>query len=144
MTVGPGLLSIVSINSSKAAYEALPIPFAMGVGLLFSATVFVVLAPLPPSLAGHALSFLVFVRNLGSLVGIVLGSTVLNNELGQRLPTEFLNTVPGGLKGAYAAIPLITSLAEPLQTEVRTAFAQSIRVIWLVLIPFVRCPFPRH
>lgn len=26
---------------------------------------------------------------------------------------------------------------EPLQTEVRIAFAESIRVIWIVLIPFV-------
>lgn len=82
----------------------------MGVGLLFSATVFVVLAPLPPSLAGHALGFLVFVRNLGSLIGIVIGSTVLNNQLGQRLPQEFLQQVPGGLTGAYSAIPAISFL----------------------------------
>lgn len=110
VTVGPGLLSLVNVNSSRSAYLGLPIPYAMGVGLLFSATVFVVLAPLPPSLAGHALSFLVFVRNLGSLIGIVIGSVVLNNELGTRLPEEFLAMVPGGLTGAYSAIPLIATL----------------------------------
>lgn len=109
-TIGPGLLSIVSIDSTRSAYLGLPVPFAMGVGLLFSATVFVVLAPLSPALAGHALSFLVFVRNLGSLIGIVIGSVVLNNELSTRLPQEFIAMVPGGLTGAYAAIPIISTL----------------------------------
>ena len=31
---------------------------------------------------------------------------------------------------------------EPLKEQVRIAFAQSIRVIWLVVIPFVRCVHP--
>ena len=46
-----------------------PIPFSIGIGLLYAATVFPVLAPLPPSLLGQALAFLVFVfvRNFGDL-----------------------------------------------------------------------------
>lgn len=53
--------------------QSRPIPFSIGIGLLFAATVFPVLAPLPPSLAGRALAFLVFVRNFGSILGITIG-----------------------------------------------------------------------
>jgi hypothetical protein len=45
----------------------------MGIGLLFAATVFPILAPLPPSLAGQALAFMVFVRNFGTILGITVG-----------------------------------------------------------------------
>jgi len=136
MTVGPGLMSLIHVTSPMKTWISLPIPFSMGLGLLYTATTFPVLAPLPPSLAGQALSFLVFVRNFGNILGITVGSTALTNELGKRLPTAFLEQVPGGLSGAYGAIPIIASLPEPLRTQVRTAFAESLRVIWLVLIPF--------
>jgi hypothetical protein len=52
-----------------------PIPYSIGTGLLYAATVFPVLAPLPPSLAGQALAFLVFVRNFGNILGITIGAS---------------------------------------------------------------------
>lgn len=83
---------------------------SIGVGLLYSATVFVVLAPLPPSLAGRALAFLVFVRNFGNILGITVGSNALAQELAKRLPADYLATIPGGVAGAYSAIPSIKFL----------------------------------
>ncbi|KZP23735.1 MFS general substrate transporter [Athelia psychrophila] len=136
MTLGPGLLSLVDAGSDKVAWVLLPIPFAAGIGLLYAATVFPVLAPLPPALAGQALAFLVFVRNFGNVLGITVGSTALTNTLAKKLPAAYIAQLPGGVAGAYSAIPSIASLPQPLQAEVRTAFAESIRVIWLVLIPF--------
>ncbi|KAF7976442.1 hypothetical protein HWV62_6677 [Athelia sp. TMB] len=136
MTLGPGLMSLIGVNSSEKMWVPLPIPFSIGIGLLYAGTVFPVLAPLPPSLAGQALAFLVFVRNFGNVLGITVGSTALTNELAKKLPAEFVAQLPGGVAGAYSSIPRIAALSEPLRTEVRTAFAQSIRVIWLVLIPF--------
>lgn len=61
---------------------------------------------------------------------------MLTNELTQRLPSEFVGQLPAGIPSAFAAIPLINELAEPIRTTVRNAFADSIRTIWLVLIPF--------
>jgi hypothetical protein len=52
-----------------------PIPFSIGVGLLYTATTFPVLAPLPPSVAGQALAFMVFVRNFGNILGITVGTS---------------------------------------------------------------------
>ena len=41
---------------------------------------------------------------------------------------------PQGVAIAYSIIPVIPSLEEPLRTEVRVAFADSIAVIWRVMI----------
>ncbi|KAK4698742.1 hypothetical protein P7C70_g7526, partial [Phenoliferia sp. Uapishka_3] len=136
LSLGPGLMTLLDATSPKKAWVPLPIPFSIGIGLLYAATVFPVLAPLPPRLAGHALAFLVFVRSFGNILGITIGQTVLANELGQRLPAAWVNSLPGGVSAAYSAIPSIKNLAEPLRSEVRVAFGQSIRVIWIVLIPF--------
>jgi hypothetical protein len=38
------------------------------------------------------------------------GSTVLTNELGKKLPAAFLEQSPGGVAGAYSAIPLVENL----------------------------------
>ena len=62
------------------------------------------------------------------------GGTVLQNELGRRLPAEFLSQLPGGVSIAYSVIPVIRDLPEPLKTNVRHAFADSLRVYWQVLI----------
>ena len=45
------------------------------------------------------------------------------------------------MESALAEVVLFYRRPEPLRTQVRTAFADSIRVIWLVLIPFVSDPF---
>lgn len=55
-------------------------------------------------------------------------------QLSRRLPAEFVNGLPGGVSLAYSVIPVIPSLPEPLHTEVRVAFADSIQVLWQVMI----------
>ena len=39
-----------------------------------------------------------------------------------------------GAQIAYAAIPIISGLEEPLRTEVRNAFAASLKTVWLVMV----------
>lgn len=51
-----------------------------------------------------------------------------------KLPQTFLQSLPEGLEISYAAIPQISTLAEPLRTQVRDAFAESLVVLWQVLL----------
>lgn len=66
--------------------------------------------------------------------GITISSTILQNELHKKLPAAFIAQFPSGLEIAYAAIPRIHLLPEPLRTEVRVAFADSMSMIWKVMI----------
>ena len=67
-------------------------------------------------------------------LGIVIGGTILQNELLAKLPADFTSTLPKGVQVAYAIIPQIQSLPDGVKDEVRGAFAGSVRVIWQVMI----------
>ncbi|KAJ6543870.1 major facilitator superfamily domain-containing protein [Mycena capillaripes] len=64
--------------------------------------------------------------------GITIASTILQNMLRKKLPQDFVSLFPPGFEIAYAAIPAIKQLEEPLRTQVQAAFAQSMAVIWQV------------
>lgn len=65
--------------------------------------------------------------------GIVVGGTILQNTLQNRLPRSFQSSLPGGTETAYAIIPIIHTLPEPLKDQVRAAFAEGTHRIWIVM-----------
>ncbi|KAI0683357.1 MFS general substrate transporter [Cytidiella melzeri] len=134
LIISMGLFSTVRADtpiSRPIGYSAI---VGAGGGMLFAATYFPVLAPLPVSENAHALAFFAFCRSFASVWGVTIGGAVLQNQLAKRLPAEFTSQFPDGVGLAYAAIPQLKTLEEPLKTEVLIAFAESVRVIWQVMI----------
>ena len=62
MIVGFSLLTLLNENSSRAAYIGLQVLLAIGIGILWIATKFPILAPLPFSNNAHAVALFIFVR----------------------------------------------------------------------------------
>ena len=58
----------------------------------------------------------------------------MQNQLKQKLPEAFVAQFPEGTEIAYAAIPQIRHLPEPLQTQVKDAFASSLSTVWETMI----------
>ncbi len=58
----------------------------------------------------------------------------MQNQLRSRLPETFLSSLPQGVEISYASIPHIKDLAEPVRDQVRAAFADSLDVLWEVMI----------
>lgn len=52
------------------------------------------------------------------------------------MPAEFLASLPGGPGTAYSHITEISSIPEPLRTQVRIGLSDSVRYIWIVMIGF--------
>jgi hypothetical protein len=77
MSSSPSTTRLIPLVFLQANTHVFQFFFSIGIGLLYAATVFHVLAPLPPSLAGQALAFLVFVRNFGNILGITIGASFL-------------------------------------------------------------------
>ena len=65
-----------------------------------------------------------------------MGGAVLQNELKHRLSDSTLSSlqVHSGESVAYALIPFIPTFPEPERDAVRAAFAQSLAVVWRILI----------
>lgn len=91
---------------------------------------FLILAPLPVERNAAALAFFAFTRAFAQTWGITISGAILQNELKKTLPQDFLSRFPEGAEIVYAAIPFIKDLPEPLQTEVRVAFAASMSLVW--------------
>ncbi|GAA5882906.1 hypothetical protein JCM16303_006639 [Sporobolomyces ruberrimus] len=134
VSVGMGLMTLLTGHSKKAEWIGYPIVVGLGAGALYSSTNFAVLAPLSPSQQPYASAFYGFIRAAGQVFGISIGSSVLQNRLNATLPPALLAKLGGSGEIAFAAIPIIKTLPEPLRSEVREAFAESTKTIWQVMI----------
>ncbi|KAI0935572.1 hypothetical protein AcV5_003966 [Taiwanofungus camphoratus] len=132
LMLGHGLLTTLKYDTRRARSIGFQVITGTGIGLVYSSTYFPVLAPLPVASNAPALALYVFLRSFAQIWGVAIGSTVLQNELTKRLPASFSAQFPAGAQVAYAAIPEIAGLAEPLRSQVREAFAGSLAVVWRV------------
>ncbi|KAI0759680.1 iron permease [Trametes elegans] len=132
--VGFGVLSLLDEKSSRAMYLGCQVPLGVGLGIVWISTQFPILAPLPFSNSAHALAFFTFVRCFAQSWGIVIGGTILQNVLLRDLPRTFTARFPQGVQIAYAVIPTVRTLPEPLKDEVRATFARAARLIWHVML----------
>ncbi|KAG9050253.1 hypothetical protein FS837_006694 [Tulasnella sp. UAMH 9824] len=135
ITVALGLFTLLKTSTPMAQWVGFQIVEGIGLGILYAAPTFPILAPLPVSENAHALAFFTFVRSYSQTWGVTIGATILQNQLKAKLPKAFLDMFPSeGVEITYAAIPRILALPEPLMMEVREAFSSSLRVIWLAMI----------
>lgn len=132
--IGFGLMTFLKATSNVGQYVGFQFVASAGTGMIFAGTIFPVLAPLPVSRTAAALGFFAFLRAFAQTWGITIAGTILQNQLKKNLPEAFVTQFPEGTQIAYAAIPVLHKLPNPLQLEVREAFATSMTVIWKVMI----------
>ncbi|TFY60743.1 hypothetical protein EVG20_g7309 [Dentipellis fragilis] len=132
--IGFGLLTMLKWDTSTGKWVGYTMVTACGIGLIYASTIFPILAPLPLERTAAAVAFYAFVRAFAQTWGITISATILQNELKKKLPPAFASQFPAGFEIAYAAIPVISGLPEPLRTEVRTAFAASLVTVWQTMI----------
>ncbi|KAH8818714.1 iron permease [Flagelloscypha sp. PMI_526] len=132
--IGFGVLSLLKADSTTGQWVGYQMVSGAGVGILFAATVFSSLAPLPVERAAASLAFFTFMRAFAQTWGITITATILQNELKKSLPSEFTSQFPAGVEIAIAIIDQIPSLPEPLQSEVKVAFAGSMSVVWKTMV----------
>ncbi|KAJ7848947.1 major facilitator superfamily domain-containing protein [Mycena olivaceomarginata] len=133
-----GLFSTIREDSAVGEWVGYQVLGAAGLGVLFSAPIFPILAPFPTNRAASALALFSFTRALFQTWGITVSSTILQtppqNMLQKTLPPAFTALFSPESEVAYAAIPAIRDLDEALRKEVQRAFAESMAVIWETMI----------
>ncbi|TCD70615.1 hypothetical protein EIP91_002645 [Steccherinum ochraceum] len=135
---GIGSLIAVDADSHVALPVGLTCLVAFGSGIIYGGTFYPILSPLPVTENAYAISFLYFCRSFAGVWGIAIGGAILQNQLAKKLPAEFIANIQAQTGSAsveltYSVIPLIRDLPEPLKSEVRHAFGESISLIWKVM-----------
>jgi len=130
---GFALLSLIDAETTGVKLAGLQIMAAIGVGILYAAVTFPVLAPLGVSENAHALAFFMFARTFSYTFGIALGGSILQNSLSTNLPASFIALFPPHTDIAYAAIDVIPTLPADQRKIVTDGFAKSLAMVWKVL-----------
>ncbi|EKM52350.1 uncharacterized protein PHACADRAFT_198411 [Phanerochaete carnosa HHB-10118-sp] len=129
-----GILAMLDECTDIARATGGLLVFGLSSSLIYAATYFSVLAPLPTMKNTHAMAFFQFLQLFATVWGATISTAVLQTQLKKQLPAEFVNELPGGIAIVYSAITVILSLPEPLHTQVRAAFADSICILWQVFV----------
>ncbi|PIL24610.1 MFS general substrate transporter [Ganoderma sinense ZZ0214-1] len=132
--LGLGLLSSVTESTRRAASIGFQVPIGVGIGMIYAAAYFPVLAPLPPTSNAPALALFVFLRTFAQIWGATIGGAVLQNGVQGKLPPSVQATLPGLNNVVYAVVPLIPTMQQPAKDIVRRAFAESFQTVWRILI----------
>ncbi|KAL8290221.1 hypothetical protein RQP46_003160 [Phenoliferia psychrophenolica] len=120
--VGLGLLSLQTPTSPTSTWVIYPM----------SGVIFPIQAPLDPALQPDAVGLMNFLRSFGQVLGIAIGGTIVQNELRHSLPPEFVEVMTQA--GAFGAIPYIKTLTQPVLGQVQSAYASSLRQMFIVMI----------
>ncbi|KAI0259685.1 iron permease [Gloeopeniophorella convolvens] len=134
MVVGAGLLTTLRVDTNLAQSIGYQVVIGAGVGFIYVVSVFPILASVSVTQTAPALAFYVFTGNFAFVWGVTVGGSVLQNELKRKLPESIVSQFPQGVEIAYSIIPIISSLDEQLRNLVANAFADSLRVVWQVLL----------
>ncbi|KAF8160345.1 iron permease [Mycena galopus ATCC 62051] len=129
-----GLLLLLHSDSPRGLSIGLGVLAGAGMGTAYTGSFFPVLAPLGVESNAHAIALGVFLRAFAQVWGITICGTVLQNGLQRDLPPQFLQLFPSAHDLAYGAVTQVAKLAQPLQQEVKSAFAHSLRGVWLTLL----------
>ncbi|KAI1791873.1 Mfs1.2 [Ganoderma leucocontextum] len=132
--LGLGLMSSVTESTRRATSIGFQIPIGVGIGMIYAAAYFPVLAPLPPTSNAPALALFVFLRTFAQIWGVTIAGAVLQNGVQGKLPQSVKDTLPGLSNVVYAVVPLIPTMQEPAKDVVRRAFAESLQTVWRILI----------
>ncbi|KAG2116460.1 MFS general substrate transporter [Suillus discolor] len=129
MTLGWGLMTMLDNTTNVAAQEIYPLITSLGVGCLFQAA-------MPIKDMATSTGTFMFLRTLGSTVGMAMGEAVISSVLQQKLQGIRGLTIDTSSTASNGNIKRISSISNPIvRHEVMHAYARSISTIWIVSTP---------
>ncbi|KAF4631042.1 hypothetical protein G7Y89_g7090 [Cudoniella acicularis] len=140
LVLGSGLLSTLTVQSSRAAWIGFQIIPSAGIALVFTATMPSTLVALEEADVAVATATYSFVRSFGFVWGVTIAGVVFNGQVDTYLYLVKDEGVRGLLRGgaAYAFAASgegIKGLAdESTKGQVIEVYARALRVIWLVVM----------
>ncbi|GJE96610.1 MFS general substrate transporter [Phanerochaete sordida] len=138
MTLGFGLMIMLSNTSSIAAQEIYPLISGVGFGGLFFPPIVAMQAAMPIKDMATSTATVGLLRQLGSTIGVSVGQVIWTSEIRRRLRgVEGLNIDLSGSGIADSVRQLKDIQPESLRNLVLRAYTKSIAVIWILDTPLL-------
>ncbi|KAG1843412.1 major facilitator superfamily domain-containing protein [Suillus tomentosus] len=136
MTLGWGLMTMLDTTTTIAAQEIYPLITSLGVGCLFQSPLIAIQAAMPIKDMATSTGTFMFLRTLGSTVGMAMGEAVISSVLQQKLQGIQGLTIDTSATALNGNIKRISSISNPIvRHEVMHAYSRSISTIWIVSTP---------
>jgi len=143
-TVGTGLFSILSPASNKGQRIGFQIVEGIGMGTLFPSLQLAAQAPQSERDVGMAVAIFTFVRSFGQTFGVAMGGVIFQNEFDKKMAIQALQLPPEYVisgRDAAAFVSELSSVPDAVRIILQYVYADSLRVIWYVMIPFAGIGF---
>ena len=88
---------------------------------------------------GIAAAVFTFIRSFGQTFGVAIGGVIFQNEFDKRIAEKVGNLDPQYLisgRDATAFVGFLSSAPETVRIVLQYVYANSLRVIWYVMVPF--------
>lgn len=145
MTISIGCFTLLDQHSSTAAWVGYQLIFAAGTGILMTAFLPAIQAPLPEADVAAATATWGFIQSFGYIWGAAIPSSIFNTRFSTFLPQIPDAAVRQRLSdgGAYehASGAFIRSLEGEVKSQVIDAYVASLKLIWQVGIAFAVLAF---
>ncbi|KAK7992600.1 hypothetical protein PG988_001394 [Apiospora saccharicola] len=139
-TLGPGLNTLLGINTHAGGWAMLQIVDALGRACILPTTLPAILASLPERDVAAATGVYSFLRSFGFVWGITVPGIIFNNRFGQlsfRISDPVVReTLSGGRAYELASGPYVQTLRPGVKSEVLGVYLDVLKAVWFGAMAF--------
>ncbi|KAF3390797.1 hypothetical protein DPV78_011129 [Talaromyces pinophilus] len=138
-TLGFGLLCILKVGTSIPGWIFLEFAVGFGLGVIFPSVTFAIQASAKHETLAMAVAMTSFFRAFGQAIGVAIGGVVFQNRMYSNLLqyTELAPYARAYSQDAAGLVQVINDMEDgTTKQDLRTAYADSLRIIWAVCCAF--------
>ncbi|MCJ1326815.1 hypothetical protein MMC10_003481 [Thelotrema lepadinum] len=145
MAIGIGLFILLNQQSSAAEWAIFQLIFSVGAGVLMTAALPAIYAPLAESDVALATATWGFIQSLGYIWGGSIPSSVFNSQFDKNIfkidDAQVRQQLSDGNAYQHATQEFVTSLSEPTKTQAIGVFVSSLTLVWEICLAFALIAF---
>lgn len=135
-TLGLGLLYLLDMTISTAAWIFVMLVSGLGLGILFPSLAFAVQGSSTNKDLAFAVAMFSFFRAFGQSIGVAIGGVIFQNQMRQKLQKypEFASQARQLSQDAAGLVQVIKRMADGTdKSNLKTAYADSLKIVWVVM-----------
>lgn len=135
-TLGLGILYLLDLDTTIAAWIFINLVPGIGMGLLFPSMAFSIQAASSSQDLAFAVAIFSFFRAFGQAIGVAVGGTVFQNQMKKKLLAypALASKADEYSRDASSLVQVIKKLpVDPVRTQLIQSYADSLKIVWITM-----------